>query len=76
MEKDSCNIETMVGHNHPELVTRSAKPEGSIVKINGVEVGGEALCDGSQSLFPEEFDTLMKDLEKVAEAVGRRIHKL
>lgn len=35
----------------------------------------EALCDGSQSLFPEEFANLMKDLEKVAEAVGRRIHK-
>ena len=36
----------------------------------------EALCDGSQSLFPEEFNTLMKDLDKIAEAVGRRIHKL
>lgn len=36
----------------------------------------EALCDGSQSLFPENFDILMKDLEKVAEAIGRRIHKL
>ena len=36
----------------------------------------EALCDGSQSLFPREFANLMKDLEKVAEAVGRRIHKL
>ena len=36
----------------------------------------EALCDGSQSLFPEDFDTLIKDLEKVAEAVGRRLHKL
>ncbi|TFH20453.1 MAG: 3-deoxy-7-phosphoheptulonate synthase [Bacteroidia bacterium] len=36
----------------------------------------EALCDASQSLFPEDFDILMKDLEKVAEAIGRRIHKL
>jgi 3-deoxy-7-phosphoheptulonate synthase len=36
----------------------------------------EALCDGSQSLFPEEFNRLMKDLERVAEAVGRHIHKL
>jgi 3-deoxy-7-phosphoheptulonate synthase len=36
----------------------------------------EALCDGFQSLFPEEFAILMKDLEKVAEAIGRRIHKL
>lgn len=36
----------------------------------------EALCDGSQSLFPEEFDRLVSDLEKIAEAVGRSIHKL
>jgi 3-deoxy-7-phosphoheptulonate synthase len=36
----------------------------------------EALCDGSQSLFPNEFDKLMKDLDRVAEAIGRRIHKL
>jgi 3-deoxy-7-phosphoheptulonate synthase len=36
----------------------------------------EALCDAAQSLFPEDFDILMKDLEKVAEAIGRRIHKL
>jgi 3-deoxy-7-phosphoheptulonate synthase len=36
----------------------------------------EALCDGSQSLFPEQFASLMKDLEKIAAAVGRSIHKL
>jgi len=34
-----------------------------------------ALCDGSQSLFPADFDVLMKDLDRIAEAVGRRIHK-
>jgi 3-deoxy-7-phosphoheptulonate synthase len=36
----------------------------------------EALCDGSQSLFPEEFGIMMEDLKKVAEAVGRSIHLL
>ena len=36
----------------------------------------EALCDGSQSLYPEEFGMMMKDLRKVAEAVGRSIHVL
>ena len=36
----------------------------------------EALCDGSQSLYPEEFDRMMTELRKVAEAVGRRIHVL
>jgi len=30
-----------------------------------------ALCDGQQSLSPDEFDTLMTDMRKIAEAVGR-----
>jgi len=33
----------------------------------------EALCDGDQSLNLKEFDQLMKDLKKVAQAVGRDI---
>jgi len=33
----------------------------------------EALSDGTQSLIPENFKTLMQDLQKVAEAVGREI---
>lgn len=33
----------------------------------------EALCDGYQSLDPEEFSKLMPDLQKIAEAVGRKI---
>lgn len=36
----------------------------------------EALCDGSQSLYPEEFDRMMTGLRKVAEAVDRSIHVL
>ncbi|RLD71728.1 MAG: 3-deoxy-7-phosphoheptulonate synthase [Bacteroidetes bacterium] len=36
----------------------------------------EALCDGSQSLYPEEFGMMMGDLRKIAEAVGRSIHVL
>ncbi len=32
-----------------------------------------ALCDGDQSLDPDEFDILMNDLRIVAEAVGRKI---
>ena len=36
----------------------------------------EALCDGSQSLFPDEFGTLVKDLRKVADAIGRGIYNL
>ena len=30
-----------------------------------------ALCDGAQSLRPDKFAVLMKDLKKIAQAVGR-----
>ena len=33
----------------------------------------EALCDGHQSLSPDEFTRLMADLKKIAQAVGRDI---
>ncbi|MBI4335694.1 MAG: 3-deoxy-7-phosphoheptulonate synthase [Candidatus Omnitrophica bacterium] len=33
----------------------------------------EALSDGAQSLLPENFEKLMQDLRKVAEAVGRKL---
>lgn len=36
----------------------------------------EALCDGSQSLYPEEFAHLVEVLGKVANAVGRTIYRL
>ena len=34
----------------------------------------EALCDGQQSLSPEEFARLMADLKKISQAVGREIY--
>lgn len=33
----------------------------------------EALCDGDQSLFPEDFQKLIKELEILAPAVGREV---
>jgi len=33
----------------------------------------DALSDGAQSLLPKKFDDMMKDIEKVAKAVGRSI---
>ncbi len=33
----------------------------------------EAMSDGAQSLKPDTFEALMKDLKKVAEAVGRKM---
>lgn len=35
----------------------------------------EALCDGHQSINPEEFSALMTDLDKIAQAVGRKLVK-
>ena len=35
----------------------------------------EALCDGDQSLFPEDFQKLMEELRVLAPAVGRRVVK-
>ena len=34
----------------------------------------EALSDGIQSLYPEEFDQMVKDLQDLAHALGRKIH--
>ena len=36
----------------------------------------EALCDGSQSLLPDDFGMLVAELKKVAAAIGRSIHQL
>lgn len=35
----------------------------------------EALCDGHQSINPEEFSALMADLDRIAPAVGRKLTK-
>src|SRR5574344_1621814 len=32
-----------------------------------------ALCDGAQSLYPEQYDKLYKDLKKIAPIVGKKI---
>ena len=33
----------------------------------------KALCDGAQSLLPEQFARLMQELEVIASAVNRRV---
>ncbi|MDX2443470.1 MAG: 3-deoxy-7-phosphoheptulonate synthase [Bacteroidales bacterium] len=35
---------------------------------------GDALSDGAQSLYPEDFVQLMSDLDKIAQAIGREIY--
>ena len=36
----------------------------------------KALCDGAQSLYPQQFVELMKELELIASAVGRSLHRV
>ena len=49
----------------------AAGADGLIIEVhNNPE---EALCDGPQSLTPENFELLMGDLRLVARAVGREI---
>ena len=45
--------------------------DGLIMEVHYNPEG--ALCDGYQSLSLDEFDTLMRDLKKIAMAVGREI---
>ena len=41
METDSCRIDTKIKTDDPELVSRSSRPEGTIVEVNGVKIGGK-----------------------------------
>ncbi len=49
----------------------AAGADGLIIEIHYKPE--EALCDGQQSLSPDEFSLLMNDLKKVAKAIGRDI---
>jgi 3-deoxy-7-phosphoheptulonate synthase len=49
----------------------AARADGLIIEVHYHPE--TALCDGMQSLNSEEFTLLMKDLRKIAEAVGRTI---
>jgi 3-deoxy-7-phosphoheptulonate synthase len=45
--------------------------DGLLVEVHGNPE--EALCDGEESLTPSKFTTMMDELRKVAQAVGREI---
>ncbi|OGS19910.1 MAG: 3-deoxy-7-phosphoheptulonate synthase [Elusimicrobia bacterium RIFOXYA2_FULL_39_19] len=51
------------------LAAVAAGADGLIIEVHSKPE--EALCDGAQSLLPEQFSQLMKTIKKVAEAVGR-----
>ena len=65
------------GTGHSWLVPAMAKAaiaagaDGIMVEVHNKPL--EALSDGQQSLYPEEFVQLVKDIDKIAQAMGRRL---
>ncbi len=65
------------GTGHSWLVPAMAKAaiaagaDGIMVEVHNKPL--EALSDGQQSLYPEEFVQLVKDLDKISQAMGRRL---
>ena len=49
----------------------AAGADGLIIEVH--HKPETALCDGQQSLYPDEFQQLMSDLKKIAAAVGREL---
>jgi 3-deoxy-7-phosphoheptulonate synthase len=82
MLKHLCHLPVIVdpshGTGHRWMVPTMAKAavaagaDGLIMEVHYKPE--EALCDGHQSLSPDEFTRLMSDLKKVAQAVGRDIY--
>ena len=83
MLKHLCHLPVIVdpshGTGHRWMVPTMAKAavaagaDGLIMEVHYKPE--EALCDGYQSLSPDEFSKLMADLRKVAQAVGREIYQ-
>lgn len=82
MLKNLCHLPVIVdpshGTGHRWMVPPMAKAaiaagaDGLIMEVHYKPE--EALCDGFQSLSPDEFALLMTDLKKIAKAVGRDIY--
>lgn len=49
----------------------AAGADGIMVEVHNKPL--DALSDGQQSLYPEDFAQLVKDIEKVAKAIGRKL---
>jgi len=77
--KEETHLPVIVDPSHAvgrwDLVAPLAKAaiavgaDGLMIEVNADPEN--ALCDGAQSLKPDKFAVLMKELKKVAEAVGR-----
>jgi 3-deoxy-7-phosphoheptulonate synthase len=49
----------------------AARADGLLVEVHPSP--DRALSDGAQSLYPEQFDRMMKEIRLIAEAIGRRV---
>ena len=65
------------GTGHRDMVIPMARAavaagaDGILVEVHPAPE--EALSDGAQSLYPEQFDRMMRETRLIAEAIGRRI---
>jgi 3-deoxy-7-phosphoheptulonate synthase len=65
------------GTGHRDMVIPMARAgvaagaDGLLVEVHPTP--DRALSDGAQSLYPEQFDRLMKEIRLIAEAIGRRV---
>jgi 3-deoxy-7-phosphoheptulonate synthase len=65
------------GTGHRDMVMPMAKAavaggaDGLLVEVHPTP--DRALSDGAQSLYPEQFDRLMREVRLIAEAIGRRV---
>ena len=65
------------GTGHRDMVTPMARAavaagaDGLLVEVHPNP--DRALSDGAQSLYPEQFERLMKEVRLIADAIGRRV---
>jgi 3-deoxy-7-phosphoheptulonate synthase len=65
------------GTGHREMVTPMARAavaagaDGLLIEVHPSP--DRALSDGAQSLFPEQFERMMRETRLIAEAIGRRV---
>jgi len=65
------------GTGHRDMVTPMARAavaagaDGLLVEVHPSP--DRALSDGAQSLYPSQFDLMMKEIRLIAEAIGRRV---
>ena len=65
------------GTGHRDMVIPMARPRSRPAPTGSwsrcIPHPDRALSDGAQSLYPEQFDRLMKEVRLIAEAIGRRV---